>query len=567
MTRKVVVYVWICCLCGSQWNKSTTPACLDCGHQRGRCDRIFEVPTEVDRVMPLPTKHRGTPTAQEDDSQRRATDAASSADGKSKQEPSHLLPSPTVSEAETQLVSSRGRQSDPAQKNAVNDSKQPSHLGSQQVFDFPSSSNNPVSDHGAVLQPDESQRHSIVLKRPIGRVAETVPLSSTNTVRSAWSSLMSKFTKSTHETLATSQSSKTSATGLYPTVSRQEAAFAVAAAEGQPGAEPSQDGMPDADDLSVVSRGSTMYAPEQVEEVVSRFTGVVLKQLRSSSEYGPMNASTQHHLLKDLRAALETFCEAVHLDGSRPHMQAVKIIRRVRGKIASRIYEKIIRTAEDPESTRPEVPGQEMGCADRVELLWHSRAPLSISSLTIHTVDNLLSDPQSLSILTTQTDESWDHDDPRQVWGEGVDPAEILKTITGDEAFETLIRETERVLDRYNCQKMDLIRRRTSLCLRRSGLGSIRKTYSAQFHVDWNLRAFMEKGYECGVRQDINAIAAVTGTTDNALLCSVGEYFASQWPSSSKPLLDAITRSFQPQSNSSRLFGRSLRFYFPEIHS
>lgn len=485
MSKGHVVYMWTCCLCRSYWNKATTPACPECGHQLCSVKPRIKNPPNEPTTAPSSTVRPGTPATKEDDFPTRATGAGLSAGQKSEKDASHLLPSFTVSETQAQGSSSRGQPSDAATNTAIDDSTQSSDLESQQVSYFPAGANNPMSDHGAILEPGE----------------------------------------------------------------------------------PSQDGTRDADDRSAVSREFTVYTPEQVEDVVSRFTSVVLKQLRSSSEYGPMNASTQHYLLKDLRAALETFCEAVHLDDSRPHMQGVKIIRRVRGKIAYRIYEKIIRTAEALESTRPEVPGQEMGCADRVELLWHSRAPLSIPSLAKHTADMLLSDPQSPRILTTQMDESWDHDDPRQVWGEGVDPAEIQKTITGDEAFETLIREIKRVLDRYNCQKMDLIRRRTSLCLRRSGLGSMRKTYSAQFHVDWNLRAFMEENYECGVRQDINAIAAVTGTTDNALLCSVGEYFASQWPSSPKPLLDAITRSFQPQSKRSRLFGRSLHFYFSELHS
>ncbi|KAJ4414464.1 hypothetical protein N0V82_007913 [Gnomoniopsis sp. IMI 355080] len=38
--RRIIGHMWECCKCHGYWNKSTTPACLNCGHERWKCDSL-----------------------------------------------------------------------------------------------------------------------------------------------------------------------------------------------------------------------------------------------------------------------------------------------------------------------------------------------------------------------------------------------------------------------------------------------------------------------------------------------------------------------------------------------
>ncbi|KAJ4422967.1 hypothetical protein N0V82_002361 [Gnomoniopsis sp. IMI 355080] len=246
---------------------------------------------------------------------------------------------------------------------------------------------------------------------------------------------------------------------------------------------------------------------KQVDYMVSNFTAAVVKHLHFGSGYGPIDAFAQDHALEDIRAALETFCEAIGRGGTDTYMQlsTEKIIRPTQNSMSIVILRRATRKAGDYFSTtRPEIP-----------LL-----PVSLLE---------------------------------------VDTAEIVNKFPLHEAFSRLTQEIGQVLERYTCLKLDSIRLRTSLGLRRNGLNFEKKYFRVEFRLDWDLLGFLKTHYEDGAGQDINGIAAVTGTMHSAILCSVSEYLENQWPECSRTLIDAISLArSQPKRRSARLKSRQV---------
>lgn len=398
------------------------------------------------------------------------------------------------------------------------------------------------------------------------QVATTTLTAPSSAGPSAWSSLLSKITKVTGETPSTHQTSITDQPSLVGKGASENPGLATVQMEV---AEPAQPPISEHDDQGSVSQGSTIYTAEQVEDVVSRFSRAVLRQLRFRLGRDSSDDFALQRLLKELRLALKVFSEVVIADGSNfAKAKSLKMIRRLRSQIARRIHEGV-KTSDTAEQKRPEVLPLgdlgEMSYVDKIQVLWAPTVTPSVSGQTKDHVKNMPPPPlagakdtehdpppppvsrpstPTSSIASMQTDDSLDvaHTPQDRVYGRDINPTEILKTLTSDEAFKTLAKETERILDMYTCDKMNVIRQRTALSLRRSSLPRFDNSdYRAIFNVDWDLSGFLERNYERGVNQFVKKIAATTGTADVAVLCSVGDYIKSQWPKLPSILLDAIS--------------------------
>lgn len=95
-------------------------------------------------------------------------------------------------------------------------------------------------------------------------------------------------------------------------------------------------------------------------------------------------------------------------------------------------------------------------------------------------------------------------------------------------------------------QQMNDIREQVCSKLRQDSTHcSVGFWFRVSFEVNWNLRQFLANNYNSGMGQSISQIAAVTGADDAAVLCSVGEYFASQWPSLPTELLEGLQASLE----------------------
>lgn len=463
-----------------------------------------------------------------------------------------LPPVSETSETEDAKASRPSRPPPYTTPSCSDDLGRPSHLQDQQLMSSQSVQNDGALDRRDIPYRGHVQPYAIETEQKICTLNKFQSLPSTTSAPST---------------------TKPSRVDQDPQYSHQEAPLAPAGAaaadqgdDGQP-----QDDTPYTDDELSVSQGSTVHGPEKLkaQDLVSRFAKAIVERLNldSTLAYGQTHDPiAQHHLLEDLRAVLKTFCEAVDLKNPPLHVQSIEWVRRLRGRITQRILEQTMGTAEINPDDEP--IGQEIlslcssqsrdSSFDEIRP-WVSAIPFSGSAPTSDLKEEPILELQSSNIATTDRDESLNLEDPTLTWGKNADPTEILGRISKDEAFQEMVRETDRILDLYNGEKLDLIRRRTSLSLRRSRQGLQSKDFRVDFLVDWDLPAFMENNYERGLSQDIKLITSVTGTNETAILCSVGEYFLKQWPKLPATLLDAITlANGKPEKRYQRL--SKLRF-------
>lgn len=305
------------------------------------------------------------------------------------------------------------------------------------------------------------------------------------------------------------------------------------------------------DEGSLISQMSTAYTPEQRDDIIARFSGAMLKSLRSNSNYSAASDSSRQHLLPHLRSALKDFAEdaAAETDAaSRTQAKARKLVRRLRREISGKLQDRLLDSDRATERRRVPIDlldtGQ-MNPSEKIKL-WDATAPYWAAQEQ-HQAEVEETKFEMDSSQTTM--ESEDSEDPAGVatglYETSINPAEILKYFTGQSSFKNLVRTTEKLFERYHSQKMDLIRNRVSLALRRlpdkkAGAGS---PLNAVFNVDWDLKDYLENNYDDGVNQPLDRMLAVTGVIENAQLCSVGDYVEWCWPRHKSQLLRALEQA------------------------
>ncbi|KAF5980099.1 hypothetical protein FBULB1_5343 [Fusarium bulbicola] len=308
------------------------------------------------------------------------------------------------------------------------------------------------------------------------------------------------------------------------------------------------------DDESLISQTSTTYTPDQRDDVIVRFSQAMRKGLHSHVNYGAANNLSRQHVLTHLRSALRTFAEAVEADTSeKTQAKARKMVRRLRSEIARNFQDQVLSDDQVQESKRMPIDltdREEMGATEKINR-WDIPTPdLDFqaewqSEPDIHPKYQYHSEP-SLSFPTRsqssveQSDVEVSLHDTTQIYGTSINPVEVMKHFSTHPAFEKLLETTRKLFERFHSQKMDLVRQRTSLSLRRH-LGKRGSNNSAAiFNLGWDLRGFLIANYDDGAHQNIDKILAVTGTIGNAQLCSVGQYFAWAWPGYKFQLLEAL---------------------------
>lgn len=315
------------------------------------------------------------------------------------------------------------------------------------------------------------------------------------------------------------------------------------------------------DDVSLVSHISTTYTPEQRDDVLERFSRAMIKGLRPRSNYSAANDSSCQHFLPHLELALKTFTETINLDLSdKAQLKARKMIRHLRRQIARKLQDTVLdidqvtKTSHTPLNVLDN-DEEQMHYADKVSQWYIADQSLPQQVEILGTVldqrqarfrtnseSNILSSPTMTDTATESNGSEAPNIDKISLYGVGINAADIMKEFTEQSAFENLVRRTEQLLEQYHGQKMLLIRQQTSLSLRRHSFffRENRSAFRAVFIINWKLKDFLKNNYEDGIRQKLGSVLAVTGTIENARLCSVGEYFKWSWPYHSVQLLKAI---------------------------
>ncbi|KAF5690087.1 alcohol dehydrogenase [Fusarium circinatum] len=454
----------------------------------------------------------------------------------------------------------------------------------EEVIEVEKQSSQPQKDYQTVhqlLQPfswaDVVRGTSLKVDQPIAPISSPRGNEPTTSV---YSSSLSGFTRSTEATQATTLTSMSSRSktvrhnqvqnpnpslGILGDIREVEEDSPSVLGQNKTGQLP-QDELCDMDDESIISQTSTTYTPEQRDDVIVTFSQAMLKGLHSQVNYGAANKSSKQHVLPHLRSALETFAEAVEADTSeRTQAKARKMIRRLRWEIARKLQDQILRNDQVQESNRMPInltDREEMGAAEKinrwdiptpnpdVQAEWH--AETDVQQKYQYRSEPSLSLPTRSESSVDQSDVEVSQRDTAQIYGTSINPVEVMKHFSTHPAFEKLLETTRKLLERFHSQKMDLVRQRTSLSLRRQLRKQGSNNSAAIFNLDWNLPGFLVSNYDGGVHQDIDKILAVTGTTGNAQLCSVGQYFAWAWPGYEFQLLEALQSALRGSTSKNR---------------
>ncbi|KAF5703417.1 alcohol dehydrogenase [Fusarium mundagurra] len=442
----------------------------------------------------------------------------------------------------------------------------------------------PQKNNEAVPQPPHSISWADVVRGTSLKVDQPIaPISSPRSnkpTESVYSSSLSGFTRSTEATQTTTLTSVSSrpktvrpnqvrnpnpSLGILGDIQEVEEDPPSVLGQNKTG-QSLQDEPCDKDDESLISQTSTTYTPEQRDDVVDRFSQAMLKGLHSHVNYGAANKSSRQHALAHLRSALRTFAEAVESDTSeRTQAKARKMVRRLRSEIARNLQDRVLRDDQVQESNRMRInltDREEMGAAEKINR-WDMPTPdldfrvgwqayPDIQPKYQYHPEPSLSLPTRSESSVEQSDIEVSLRDTTQIYGTSINPVEVMKHFSTHPAFEELLQTTRKLFERFHSQKMDLVRQRTSLSIRRQ-LGKQGSNNSvAIFNLDWDLHGFLIANYDDGVHQNIDKILAVTGTMGNAQLCSVGQYFAWAWPGYEFQLLEELQSTLRGSTSKNR---------------
>ncbi|KAI1031158.1 hypothetical protein LB504_000053 [Fusarium proliferatum] len=322
------------------------------------------------------------------------------------------------------------------------------------------------------------------------------------------------------------------------------------------------------DQASITSVGSATYTPQQRKDAIERFSGAVRKKLNHSMLHLVADDVSRPLVVSQFRKAIKDFTQAVNVDESiKAQIQGVKMIRRLRSEIAMKLHDSLVGIAQEKEEEEGALNDGALGDGAPLGLAEKMRSWLpetNVAALPDHVeADGLplynqppseawYDDRSSVSFGEGSEDETevgFKLEGAPSIYGQSVDPLAVLKTLTDQPAFEQLIHTVESCIQQYHCEKMHLIRQKTSLSLRRyypqrEGENTI---LGAVFNVEWDLKGFLVENYQQGIHQELGKVIAITGTIETARLCSVSQYMKWCWLHESPQLLRALEKAI-PES-------------------
>ena len=321
------------------------------------------------------------------------------------------------------------------------------------------------------------------------------------------------------------------------------------------------------DDCSILSSVVALTTPQRYQ-IINGFTDALLKKLRGKYPLWSDNPSSipLHQRCHDL---LKEYAEkAKEGTDERPKRQASKVIRALRHEISKK-FEELFLGSEDPEQNRvqpsiiekanklcpPEINFAQIisdwsKCVEDVvasssanstkETHQLPRPPDVWASLERGEVDlNHLPDSTSGS---SSRDTSSLRGSSEGDFIPAVENREIFDYLTGHEAFTTLVKKFQRIVEHHYINVMEFVRQRILLAIRRPGNPTSISDRSLQvvFQFDLDIPSFLQEQYDDGLRQDIGHILTVTGRAKNAQLLTVVEYLIQTWSEHKLVLLDAL---------------------------
>ncbi|CVK84535.1 uncharacterized protein FPRN_01994 [Fusarium proliferatum] len=318
------------------------------------------------------------------------------------------------------------------------------------------------------------------------------------------------------------------------------------------------------DQASITSVGSATYTPQQRNDAIKRFSRAMHGKLDHGILHSVADDVSRPLVISKFRKAIKDFTEAIDVDESiKPQIQGVKMIRRLRSEIATKLHDSLVETAREEEKEERAISnivlddGAPLGFAEKMRN-WLPETDVAVSPdhfpAHIHPSYSPIpsqvwpDDRSSVSFgeaSDDRTEVGFKLQGAPSIYGQSVDPSAVLEALTNQPAFNELIRTAENCIQQYHGDKMHLIRQKTSLSLRRCYPHCGRKNtiLGAVFHVGWDLKSFLAGNYPQGVHQKLGKVITITGTVQSARLCSVSQYMKWRWRHERTQLLMALEQA------------------------
>ena len=310
----------------------------------------------------------------------------------------------------------------------------------------------------------------------------------------------------------------------------------------------------------------------QKELLISRFTEALLSKLPNRLLLSHHSSNLRVPFQERFLVLLSTYSEEVKKDASeRSHRQAAKHVRLLRRQISHRCEEALggIESNAKGQREHPNIV-KEVEKLNLPEKMWEEKvsdwsqsdfvgetqlpAMYSYASLPVHTPEYQLGSEDGLESLSVV------HTSLMSDVGEGVacdiskdgealgnntaENARIHEFMTTHNAFQQLVFDVQKLVERHYSNRMDLVRHCIFLSIRRPSYFNpySRGRFQARFRVGWDIPKFLCH-YTCGNDQDLGSILAITGEAGNAYLSTIRSYLERTWPTNPVVLLDAVQRA------------------------
>ena len=314
--------------------------------------------------------------------------------------------------------------------------------------------------------------------------------------------------------------------------------------------------------------------PDQKEYLITNFTEVLLKYLPRKLLLSYRSIEPKVPFRQRFLSLLGVYSDNVKKDAhDRSQRQAAKQVRILRRHISQRceealggtetttreqrVYPNIIKEVEKlnlPEKTWEEKVGDWSQLPPEVTFLLANRVPAPQEHLYTFPLENQavfddarasISADNSLLLSDLGGDFTSSNGDDGKAFSKSMaENADIFEFMTTHDAFQQLVSNVQKLVERHYSNRMDLVRQCILLSARRPLNFDAYSTgrLQVQFCIDWDIWSFLQH-YPCGLAQDLGSVLAITGEAGDAYLSTVRTYLERTWPTHPLTLLDTIQRA------------------------
>ena len=319
---------------------------------------------------------------------------------------------------------------------------------------------------------------------------------------------------------------------------------------------------------STISADSMQLTSAQKVNIVRRFSGMLSGRLAGLLFVDVTPAYSNFGFLRQLEGHLKDFSNTVRSQTSdRAKNLGCKSIRILRREIARELESMLSSEVPAPEVTRhlPYIASEaerffsgQMTFSEKCHSWVQSEMQLqdifrghtSVSDAWDHHLNRVdgdiinVAERASMDAISVSNSVDTSSLDQPGLYPDFINDGNISAYLANHTAFDQLVANVQRSIEKYHCNKKDLIKHHLLDALRRrqinaDGLGG---SFSATFYIDWDIREFLNTQYPAGTDQDLGLSLVFVGHLIDAQLTIIEDYFARVWPKYATAVLKPLAR-------------------------